>query len=154
MLRFSTTLTIQRPLSAVFAYWSEPDHIPAWQGGVVSYRRLSDGPPGLGTRYTVVRKALGLQQETNGEYTAFEADRRLVESVQAGPARYTIETTFTAGSGVGGATTQVSVATEISLGGALGRLGEAVALRPIRSQAEADHARIKALLESSPTMTR
>ena len=146
MLSFTTSQTIQRPLGEVFAYWSDPDHIPAWQGGVVSYRREDTGPVGVGTRYIAVRKALGLQQETRGEYTAFVPGQRLVESVKAGPASYTVETTFAAD---GPAATRVTVETRIELGGALGRLGEKMALRPIRSQAEADHARIKALLEQA-----
>ena len=97
MIAFQSSQTIRRPLSEVFAYWSDPDNIPRWQGGVVSYRRDGDAsqPVGVGTRYVVVRKALGMQQETQGEYTAFEAEHRIVEKVAAGPASYTIETRFT-----------------------------------------------------------
>ena len=125
MLSFTTSQTIQRPLGEVFAYWSDPEHIPDRKGGEVSYRREDTGPVGVGTRYIAVRKALGLQQETRGEYTAFVPGQRLVESVKAGPASYTVETTFAADG------------------------PEKRALRPIRSQAEADHARIKALLEQA-----
>jgi uncharacterized protein YndB with AHSA1/START domain len=145
MIAFQSSQTIQRPLSAVFAYWADPDNIPRWQGGVVSYRRDGDAsqPVGVGTRYVIVRKALGMQQETQGEYTAFEAERRIVEKVAAGPASYTIETRFTA---LGGQT-RVDVDTRLELGGLMGRLGEKVAARPVKKQAAVDHARIKQILE-------
>lgn len=145
MIAFQSSQTIQRPLSEVFAYWSDPDNIPRWQGGVVSYRRDGNAsePVGVGTRYVVVRKALGMQQETQGEYTTFEADRRIVEKVSAGPASYTIETRFTSL----GRQTRVDVDTHLELGGLMGRLGEKVAARPVKKQAAEDHARIKKILE-------
>ena len=146
MIQFKSSKTIRKPLAEVFSYWSNPDNIPRWQGGVVSYRRDGDAsaPVGVGTRYVVVRKALGMQQETRGEYTAFESGRRIVEQVTAGPASYTVETTFTDL----GAQTRVDVDTRLELGGMMGRLGEKVAKVPIRKQAEGDQARLKKLLEA------
>ena len=98
----------------------------------------------MGTTYAITRKAIGLKQETSGAYTAFEKDRRFAEAITAGPAKYTIETVFTA---VGG-TTRVDVETTIDLGRLLGRLGAKAAQRPIRKQAEQDHAKVKALIEA------
>ncbi|MDG1478108.1 MAG: SRPBCC family protein [Myxococcota bacterium] len=144
MIHFSLSQTIRRPLAEVFDYWANPDNIPAWQSGIVSYRRTSTGPVGVGTTYAITRKAIGLKQETSGAYTAFEKDRRFAEAITAGPAKYTIETVFTA---VGG-TTRVDVETTIDLGRLLGRLGAKAAQRPIRKQAEQDHAKVKALIEA------
>ena len=144
MIQFSLSQTIDRPVEAVFAYWANPDNVPDWQGGVVSYRRTSSGPLGVGTTYAITRKALGLRQETTGEITAYESNHRLCERIAAGPAQYTIETRFTRQ----GAATRVDVQTQIDLSALLGRLGEKAASRPIRKQAAQDHARIKAILES------
>lgn len=145
MIEFKTHLVIECPLPDVFAYWANPDNIPHWQSGVVSYRRQGDAtaPVGQGTQTTVTRKALGMQQETHGEYTAFAVNQRLVEQVRAGPAQYTIDTRFSAQ----GSHTRVDVHTRLSLGGVMGRLGEKMALRPIQQQAKSDHARIKQILE-------
>lgn len=145
MIHFSLSQTISRPLSEVFDYWANPDNIPAWQSGIVSYRRTSAGEIGVGTAYAITRKAIGMKQETSGSYTAFEKDRRFSEAITAGPAKYTIETVFTA---IGGGSTRVDVETKIDLGRLLGRLGAKAAQRPIRKQAEQDHAKIKAILES------
>ena len=98
---------------------------------------------GVGTRYTIVRKALGMQQETAGTYTVFEPGQRIVEQVSAGPASYTVETRFT---DLGGQT-RVDVETHLELGGLMGRLGEKMAARPVKKQAADDHARIKQILE-------
>jgi carbon monoxide dehydrogenase subunit G len=144
MIHFNLSQTISRPVSEVFEYWANPDNIPAWQSGIVSYSRTSSGPLSVGTTYAITRKAIGMKQETTGEYTAFEPGRRFAESIVAGPARYTIETVFTA---VGGGT-RVDIETKIDLGGLLGRLGARAAQGPIRKQAEQDHAKIKAILES------
>lgn len=146
MIEFKNSVTVRKPLDEVFAFWSDPDNIPRWQGGVISYRRDSDAgaPIGVGTKYVITRKALGMQQETRGAYTAFEPGRRMVEQVTAGPASYTVETRFT---DLGGQT-RVDVETRLELGGMMGRLGEKVAARPVKKQALDDHARIKKLLES------
>jgi carbon monoxide dehydrogenase subunit G len=144
MIHFSLSQTISRPLTEVFDYWANPDNIPAWQSGIVSYRRTSTEPVGVGTTYAITRKAIGMKQETSGAYTAFEKDRLFAEAITAGPAKYTIETVFTAvGSG-----TRVDVETKIDLGRLLGRLGAKAAQRPIRKQAEKDHAKVKAIIEA------
>lgn len=143
MISFKASQTINRPIAEVFAYWSNPDNIPSWQSGVVTYKRTSADPIGVGTTYAITRKALGLKQETSGEYTTYEANRSFSEKIVAGPAKYTIETTFTAQ----GSATRVDISTNIDLGRLLGRLGEKAAGRPIRKQAEQDHARIKGILE-------
>ena len=111
MIHFKLSQTINRPLDEVFAYWSDPDNVPAWQGGVVSYRRTSSGPLGIGTTYSITRKALGMRQETSGEYTAYEHNRRVCERIEAGPAKYTIQTEFTAQ----GTATRVDIETQIDL---------------------------------------
>jgi len=144
MIHFKLSQTINRPLDEVFAYWADPDNVPAWQGGVVAYQRTSSGPLGVGTTYSITRKALGMRQETAGEYTAYEHNRRVCERIEAGPAKYTIQTQFTAQ----GAITRVDIETQIDLSGLLGRLGEKAASRPIRKQAAQDHAKIKSILEA------
>jgi carbon monoxide dehydrogenase subunit G len=144
MIHFSLSQTINRPLAEVFDYWANPDNIPAWQSGIVSYSRTSSGPLAAGTTYAITRKAIGMKQATTGAYTAFEKDRRFAEAITAGPAKYTIETVFTAV----GEDTRVDIETTIDLGGLLGRLGAKAAQRPIRKQAEKDHSTIKAILEA------
>ncbi|MEL6347352.1 MAG: SRPBCC family protein [Myxococcota bacterium] len=144
MIEFTSALTVRRPLADVFAFWANPDNIPRWQSGVIGYRRETADPIGVGTVYVVTRKALGRQTETRGELTRFEEHQRVVESVKAGPASFTIDTRFAA---VDAATTRVTVETRIELGGLLGKIGERMAGRPIRKQAENDHDKIKQILE-------
>ena len=143
MIAFDLSLRIARPPEDVFAFWSDPERIPRWQGSAEDV--CLDAPPGPGCSWTVTRRTLGTRQAMKSRYTAFEAGRRLVEEGQAGPATTVIETRFLPdGSG-----TRVETRVSVELGGALGRLGEKLASGSIRKQAQEDQARLKALIEAS-----
>jgi uncharacterized protein YndB with AHSA1/START domain len=50
-MRFSLTQRIEHPREAVFAFLSDPAQRPQWQGSLDRIELLTDGPPGLGTRW-------------------------------------------------------------------------------------------------------
>jgi uncharacterized protein YndB with AHSA1/START domain len=79
------SIVIERPLADVFAYVGDQRNAPRWQPGLVEVRRLTDGPPGVGTRHTFVRSFVGRRLEANNEYTAYEPDRKITFRTTSGP---------------------------------------------------------------------
>ncbi|WP_208874950.1 SRPBCC family protein [Streptomyces armeniacus] len=49
-------IEIDRPPEAVFAYATDPLRFAEWQNDVVEVRLAGGGPPGVGTRFTTVRR--------------------------------------------------------------------------------------------------
>jgi hypothetical protein len=48
---FSNTVEIARSPAVVFAYLVDLEHIPEWNWAIVSTRKVSPGPAGVGARY-------------------------------------------------------------------------------------------------------
>jgi ligand-binding SRPBCC domain-containing protein len=85
MGRFQREIVIGAPPEAVFAYLAQPERLPEWTPGVLSVRRTSSGPVGVGATTETLVEAFGVRQTLLGRCTAFEAPRRLVvENVTAG----------------------------------------------------------------------
>jgi uncharacterized protein YndB with AHSA1/START domain len=85
MGRLQREIVIGAPPEAVFAYLAQPERLPEWTPGVLSVRRTSSGPIGVGATTESLVEAFGVRQTLLGRCTAFEAPRRLVvENVTAG----------------------------------------------------------------------
>jgi uncharacterized protein YndB with AHSA1/START domain len=69
---------IGAPPEAVFAFLAQPERLPEWTPGVVSVRRTSTGPVGVGATTETLVEAFGVRQTLLGRCTAFEPARRLV----------------------------------------------------------------------------
>ena len=66
------THVIDRPIADVFAVVSDWTTLPIWDPAVSSVRQITDGEPGLGTRYEFRFRVLGPKVMTT---TALEQDR-------------------------------------------------------------------------------
>lgn len=51
-----TMIEVSRPAEVVFAYVTDPEHFSEWQDDVVTARLEGDRAPGVGSRFTVVRR--------------------------------------------------------------------------------------------------
>jgi uncharacterized protein YndB with AHSA1/START domain len=81
------SVTIARPVDAVFAYLTDGEKCPQWRSGVLDIKRVS-GDGGLGTRYRQgVKGPMGRRIAADYEVTAFEPNRRIEFQAVAGPAR-------------------------------------------------------------------
>ena len=88
------SMTIARPVDAVFAYLTDGEKCPQWRSGVLDIKRVS-GDGGVGTRYAQgVKGPMGRRIAADYEVTAFEPSRRLAFKAIAGPVRPTGEYTF------------------------------------------------------------
>ena len=54
-MKFTNTITIERPPATVFAYLANLENLPRWNYALAETRQLTPGPPGVGTRYLQTR---------------------------------------------------------------------------------------------------
>lgn len=136
------TIVIDRPVAEVFAFVSDQRNTPQWQGGLVEVQRLTDGPPGVGTRHVFVRNFLGRRMEGTNEYVAYEPDRLVTFKTTSGPpleASYFFEP---AGTG-----TRLTSRVQLHGSGLFGLI-EPVVAAGLRREMKAAFPALKALLES------
>ncbi|MGN6169495.1 MAG: SRPBCC family protein [Solirubrobacteraceae bacterium] len=88
------TFVVERPPDAVFDYVTNPDKLSSWQTTKRSVVQLTNGPPGLGSRFRERTKPpLAKEFEQVTEFTEFERPRRLHVHVLEGP--YRVDGTWT-----------------------------------------------------------
>ncbi len=93
-MRLTNSVIIERPLSEVFAAWSELERIPDWYEGSIERRKTSEGPVGVGTTYHAVDKVPpGRRIEGTLTVTRYEPDR-LIEATLSEPYNSTWQATF------------------------------------------------------------
>jgi uncharacterized protein YndB with AHSA1/START domain len=59
-----STFEIDRPPEQVYAYVTDPARFPEWQDDVVRVHVEGDRPPGVGTRFTTIRRIGRVEQTT------------------------------------------------------------------------------------------
>jgi uncharacterized membrane protein len=85
MIKAEKSVVIERPIEVVFDYVGDQTNGPRWQAGLTEVRRLTDGPPGVGTRHTLVRTFLGRRMEADNEYIVFEPGKVITFRTTSGP---------------------------------------------------------------------
>jgi uncharacterized protein YndB with AHSA1/START domain len=83
-MKFSNTITIDRPAADVFAYLADPENLPQWNYAISETRKTSDGPVGVGSRYSQIRTIPAHSEETL-EVTEFEPDLKFAMQGDLGP---------------------------------------------------------------------
>lgn len=71
MARYRTTVSSTMSAADAFAYMAAFENVAAWDPGVRSARRLTDGEPRLGTKFDVEVSFLGRTLPLHYEITAF-----------------------------------------------------------------------------------
>ena len=77
MKRVERSARIEAPPDEVFAYLSDLEKLSEWQAGVVSARRTSEGPMGVGATALVTREVVGNRVEAPLTITEHDPPRRL-----------------------------------------------------------------------------
>ncbi len=54
-MRFTNTITIDRPPAEVFAFLAQFENVPRWNYAISETRKISRGPVGVGSRYVQAR---------------------------------------------------------------------------------------------------
>lgn len=86
---------IDRPVSDVFAYATDPLRIPRWRPNVLEVIGYT-APTGVGTTYELAEKLMGRRQQFGQRVTAFEADNLEVIETTSGAVRPVQRFTFEA----------------------------------------------------------
>src|SRR5450755_2607660 len=72
LITLEKSTVIHRPSDEVFAFVADQTNAASWQSGIVEVRRLTDGPPGVGSRHTFTRTLMGRRMTGENEYVEFE----------------------------------------------------------------------------------
>jgi uncharacterized protein YndB with AHSA1/START domain len=75
-MKFTNTITIDRPPATVFAYLANLENLPQWNYALAETRQLTPGPPAVGTRYRQTR-TIPVHTEESLEITELTPNRNL-----------------------------------------------------------------------------
>ena len=141
------SVEIARSPEEVFAYLDDLERHGEWQSAIVSSKRETDGPTGVGTRATDVRRVPGRTQSVTYEIIEHDPPRKVVFRGVSGPVRprgtVTVEP-----AGEGGS--RVTIELDLEGNGLLGAILAPLARNQARKQVPADQRRLKERLESEP----
>ena len=143
MVKLEHSVTINRPVSEVFAYLTDVTNLPEWQGGTIDVRPETEGATSVGSRFTQVLKFLGRRLESTLEVTEYEPDRRFSLRTLSGPVPFTVRHTLEPSDGA----TRIDVVGEGEPGGFF-RMAEPLVARQAKRMFEHDFATLKDLLEA------
>jgi uncharacterized protein YndB with AHSA1/START domain len=142
MIREQGSVIIRRPVEEVFAWVTDLTHSAEWQAGLLEVRKLTDGPVGVGTRYTFVRQFMGRKVEAANEFVVYEPDQKVQFRIASGPmpgqGTYLFEATPDG--------TKVTSIVELEPGG-LSRLAAPLIAASLRREITAGLPVLKAMLE-------
>jgi hypothetical protein len=133
---------IARSSDDVFAFVADQTNAVRWQSGIVEIRRLTDGPPGVGTRHSFTRTLMGRRMSGENEYIAFEPGRRVAFRTTSGPglvASYVVEPTPTG--------TRLTSKIELDVSGIMA-VAEPLIAAALKRDVDANFRRLKSILEA------
>ena len=78
MIDIETTLDVDAPADAVFAFVADQTNGPLWQKGLHSVRRLTPGPIGVGSEHEFERRLAGIPIKSRNRFTAYSSEERQV----------------------------------------------------------------------------
>jgi uncharacterized membrane protein len=132
---------VAQPVERVFATMADVRNRPLWQENTRDVELLTDGEPGVGTRWRETSKGIGTYE---AEVVAFERDALWAEAADLDGGSGRIEVAF-APAGDDGRATRLRIAVEIRLRGTR-RLMEPALGPVIRRQMPSDLGRLEELL--------
>ena len=94
MIKSEKTIVINRPIEEVFAFMGNLENGPQWQPGLLEVRRVSDGPLGIGTKFSFVRQFMGRKMEAISECIYYKLNSELAFKSSTGPMAFTFSWLF------------------------------------------------------------
>jgi uncharacterized protein YndB with AHSA1/START domain len=145
MIDLEFGVLIDCPVPKVYAFMTNPvANLPKWQTGVRSISPVTPGPIGPGSQFNVANEMLGRQIEGKLEILEMVPDQKLVFKMTSGPMEVQISASFkTVGTG-----TKLSLHAQGNPAG-LFKVAEGALAGQVKSQMEANLARLKSVLEAA-----
>jgi uncharacterized protein YndB with AHSA1/START domain len=140
------SVEIDRPPEAVFPYLVEAEKRLRWMGALKEAEQLTDGSPGLGTRFRDVFEDRGQRFEIDTEIVEWEPGERLGTRLRANAFESSGRQELERLDG----RTRLTTTIETEYRSRMARLMAGVITRHAQTQLEQDHARLKTVLESQP----
>lgn len=84
-MRVEERIEIDRPLTEVFNYVSDPCNYPNWMAHALEVRTDAPRPPRQGDTFMLAIKSVGRRFETPYERTSYEPDQRFTDQAIGGP---------------------------------------------------------------------
>ncbi|MFD7557253.1 MULTISPECIES: SRPBCC family protein [unclassified Streptomyces] len=145
MSAISNTIDISRSPDEVFAYVTDPTHLPEWQDSAVSAVPMGDLPVHVGSQVVVTRKVGKRRIPTKMEFTELDRPRSWHLHGIEGPVRPEIQGTIEPLDG--GARSRVTLSVDFE-GHGLGRALVPLAVKPmVRKEMPRSEEKLKHLLE-------
>ena len=144
MIKIEKSTIVRRPSDEVFAFVADQTNAGRWQSGIVEVRRLTDGPPGVGTRHTFTRTLMGRRMTGENEYVTFDPGKRVAFRTTSGAgllASYAV-TEMPEG-------TRLTATIELDTSGIMS-VAEPLVARALGRDVVGNLARLKSILESRP----
>jgi uncharacterized membrane protein len=138
-LELNLNTVINRSMEEVFAVLANLENDLKWRTEWVDARKTSDGPIGLGARFSLVAKAFGKRIETVYETVQGEPNRIAAWKIVSGPLPLTFERVE------GG--THITIKYEAELRGFF-KLVMSLLARMVKRQHQSDLLKVKELMES------
>jgi len=143
----NSSVEINRPPAEVFAYLDEVERHGEWQPDIVSTKKETEGPVGVGTRVTNTRRVPGGRRPITYEITEHDPPRRSVFRGVNGPVRP--QGTVTVEPLDDGTRSRVSLQFDLVGHGLLGKLFAPMARRQASRTIPRDQQNLKQKLESA-----
>lgn len=139
------SVEVERSPEDVFAYLDDLERHGEWQSNILSSKRETDGPTGVGTRATDVRRVPGRTQSVTYEITAHDPPRKFAFRGVNGPVRPVGSVTVEP---VGGGGSRVTIELDFRGNGLVGAIFAPLVRRQAPKQVAEDQRRLKERLES------
>ena len=88
----TTEITINRPVSEVYAFASDPDKAPVWYKNIKSVEWVTEKPLQLGSKVAFVAEFLGKTLKYTYEFVVIQPESQLTMRTSEGP--FPMETTY------------------------------------------------------------
>jgi len=83
-MKVENIITLRQTPEVVFTYLSDPEKMIQWMP-VKNVRLLTDGPVGVGSKFSLAASFLGQSLETIAEITAYDEPKLFAAKVTSGP---------------------------------------------------------------------
>lgn len=140
---FELSIVINRPIEEVFAVLDNLENDLKWRREWVDARKTSEGPIGIGTRFSLFGEAFGRRIETLYEAIKYEPNRIAAWKAVSGPLPLTFRRTFERVEGG----THFTIRYEAEVRGFF-RLAMSLLAGNVKRQHEVDLRKVKELLET------
>jgi uncharacterized protein YndB with AHSA1/START domain len=144
MIEIEKSTVVRRPTDEVFEFVADQLNAPRWQSGILEVRRLTDGPPGVGTRHTFTRTLMGKRMTGENEYVAFQPGKRVEFRTTSGPRLLASYAVTAAPDG-----TRLTATLQVDFSGIMS-VAEPLIARALSRDVVANLARLTSILESGP----